>query len=747
MNNRCEPFRLSLPPAAALWLLGAIVFLSSFLLFQIELIVGKLFLGHYGGSYMVWGGCVVFFQAVLLAGYAFASAGTRRLAVSRYRWLHLALLMLPLFFFPGRPLTLFHFPLKMPLMADIFLQLTFSVGAVFFVLSTTSVVLQLCLAASSLPERERPQVLFAVSNLGAFAALLSYPVLIEVLFDLSQQLMLWRGLYFLLIGLTGIVVAGVPLRQDFKTQGSFCLWASPDQRAVQILLFCSATSALMMAVTTIITYEIVPMPLLWVLPLALYLLSFVLCFQSKPWCPAWIERKITAWILAAVFLYFLSAVRYFPVLLLVFLLLAILFILCLYGHRQVIALKPAEPQVLPAYYILIALGGFLGSALANWLSPPLADWPIEFMLGLILIVAAQALVKGDVRIPVGTSCLIMGTAAFICAWGLVSREYHLRWFLLLLGGLVLLAGRLRDKPFAVLIILVLCAVNQPLMMKVWLNSQKREVYSHRNYYGIHKVYDSGRVRILVNGRILHGAQFLEPARRRLPLTYFSPYGPMGQILSRESFGFKDIAVVGLGAGTLAAYARPEQRYDFYELDPEVLSIANRYFTFLRDCRGRVRVFLGDARINFENAPDRRYDMIVVDAFGGDAIPVHLLTVEAVQLFERHLRPGGIIVFHLSNQYLYLRPVLRRIADRLPGIFMLSQSSEDKWGVILGANCVALTSDPAKFFWLKDLGWHDRVPLDKKYSVRLWTDRYSNYWPIFHSDRMIGNLRNFCFWVW
>ncbi|MCK5178283.1 MAG: hypothetical protein KAR32_02035, partial [Candidatus Omnitrophica bacterium] len=413
-------------------LLDFITFLSAFLLFQIELIVAKIFLPHYGGSYLVWGSCIVFFQAVLLFGYLYSHFVIRYFGIARYRYAHLGLMLLPLLFFPGRALSAGYAESPLSLSLDVFYQLLITIGPVFFVLSTISLVTQTYLSKSELPSRDNPYALYAVSNLGSFAALLSYPFVFEFLLPLSEQLLIWRGLYFVLLALYALAALSIPMRGTGtlgtgtnvpvpnKTNGP------PGSVYGRWLLLGAGGVIMFLAVNNIVTIKIAPLPLLWILPLCVYLLAFVLNFKRTPWCPSWIRDKAHITLGLSALLYFLIHQGIFPVIVELVLLHVVLFVLCMYAQNQMIRSKPRDEDSPTFFYVVISFGSFVGGVMTSWVIPLLSVELIEYLIGLIVIaMTLPAPEAGDAHRKIYYIRLVVYFIIFMTAWPVVFYEYNI----------------------------------------------------------------------------------------------------------------------------------------------------------------------------------------------------------------------------------------------------------------------------------------------------------------------------------
>ena len=725
-------------------LLITITFLSAFLLFQIELVIAKLFLPNYGGSYLVWGACIVFFQAVLLAGYVFAHTFLRRLGVSSYLKAHLWLLLFPLLFFPLRDFHLSFGAVSMPLVLDIFWRLTVTIGPVFLVLSTMSLVTQSWLAASFLKDRNNPYVLYSVSNLGSFVALLTYPFVSEQYLTNTEQLQVWRVLYLIL--LFGNFLAWRMIKTDGhrvdEGQGSAISPVSLGQ-ILRWLVLGAAGVVMFLSVTNIITYEVAPVPLLWVIPLGIYLMAFILNFKKSPWCPAWIARYIGPMIGLQVMMYFLSQKHFLPILLVIGLLCGFLFFICMYTQNQLIRSKPASSTQMTLFYVMISLGGFFGGILTSWIIPLVSNTLIEYLVGLLLVGLMIAPIASKMPLWKSGLCVLLAAAAFF-VWPHFVKSYHL-WSFVLLWVVVwfsFLCLACDKKLLTVVLTGIILAT--PALESIWQGTDF--IIKKRNYYGIYEVYDSkGGVRVLVHGTTLHGLEFLDESRRRFPIGYYSPVSAIGSLLISDIFQAKRVGVVGLGTGTLSMYSKPDCPIDYYELDGDVSKLASKYFWYLAEAPGDVNVILGDARLSLKESPDASYDLLVIDAFSGDSIPTHLVNKDVLLEYRQKLAAHGGIVFHITNRYLNLEPVLAKIAAD-SGAYVAVKNVGDE-GVNQRSIWCILTWDDDRF--LKLITQQDWQPLDiaPKDQGRIWSDDFSTILPIINMGELEESFKAFKPFTW
>lgn len=595
-------------------------FLGSFLMFTLELIAARLLLPVYGGAASVWTTAMMFFQGLLFAGTLYAH---RALARPRYERLHALLLALPVLFFP------LVVPIASPSshpVAQVCCALLFSVGPAFFALSTTSPVLQTWALSRGRGEDDAYS-LYAASNAGALGALVSYPFLIEPALGLAAQIRVWEALYVAYAALhwfckPASLAAGSVPKTSAPSWGESLTW----------VLLAAGPSAALLAVTNLLSLDLAAVPLLWAAPLTVYLSTLVLAFKRRPWDPKLgvvASIVMAAWaVLVLVTALFSTGLpegwhvlRRLWVVNKAFFYGAALFIVAWLCHRALARSRPAR-EGLPRFYAAAALGGWAGGLLIGVAMPllgrrlamPELDWAVAGALSFGALLWRDALRPDPKRgPPVGR-----GTLAAFALLGLAALVFYVRQSPAFAPGLV---------------------------------------EQRRNFYGYYRVVDDGALKRFYHGNTLHGLEWDDPSKRGEPLLYFHRGSPLGEVFARESKRVSSVAVLGLGVGSTAAYARPGRTIVFYELDPDVEEIARRRFHFLD---GGARVVVGDARLRLEQSRES-YDLIVVDVFNGGAIPVHLLTRQALALYERRLAPGGLVLFHVTNRFLDLRPIVAELA--------------------------------------------------------------------------------------
>jgi len=493
-----------------------------------------------------------------------------------------------------------------------------------------------------------------------------------------------------------------------------------------------------LSVTNIITYEVAPVPLLWVIPLGIYLMAFILNFKKKPWCPSWISRYIGPIIGLQAMMYFLAQKHFLPVIVVIALFCGFLFLICMYTQNQLIKSKPSSNAQMTLFYVMLSLGGFLGGVLTSWIIPIISDTLIEYLVGLFLV--ALILPRAGTRIPIWKLCLsfLLAMSSFVL-WPHFFKDYHWWSFVLLwISVWFSFLGLASDKRLF-LLILIGIILTTPLLESVWQDIHF--ILKKRNYYGIYEIYNTSHgVRVLVHGTTLHGVEFLDQEQRRIPLGYYSPSSAIGSLLIDDVFQAKKVAVVGLGTGTLSMYAKPDCPIDYYELDGDVYKLASSYFWYLQNAPGVVNVILGDARLSLRKAPDAAYDLLAIDAFSGDAIPTHLVNKDVLVEYRRKLNPRGAVIFHITNRYLNLEPVLAKMADNANAYVAVKDVGDE--GLNMRSIWCILTWDDDRFLKLiTQEGW---VPLEISPADqgRIWTDDYSTILPIINMNELAISLKAF-----
>jgi hypothetical protein len=672
------------------------IFLSAFLLFEVQPVIAKMILPWFGGSSAVWSTCMLFFQMALLLGYLYAHV-LHRLAPRRQAMVHTVLLAVAAITLPIIPNANWKYAgLGHPSLTILEL-LAVTVGMPYFLLSSTSPLLQAWYSRTH--KSGMPYRLFALSNAASLLALLTYPFLIEPNLPSRAQAGIWSGAflcYAVLCGMTAWRTAyspsalPAPLAEEGAGTGDAPGWTA---RLLWLGLSASA-SILLLAVTTHLTQDVAAIPFLWILPLVAYLLSFIICFES----PRLYHRAVFVPLLIAALGF--MAYRLWPeharmnLRLVISMLTAGLFVCCMVCHGELARLKP-HPRYLTGFYVTISIGGAAGGLFVGLFAPNVFHAYYEFPIGLALCALIAALVFTRALWPAPEAWRYTGVVVLA----------------VFLGGYLLF---LRDIMFQM--------VDGYLVVT-------------RNFYGQLRVEDDGDPRIdddaarkLIHGVINHGQQMLRAEYRREPVTYFCPLSGIGRAMAAQEGAPRRIGILGLGCGTLAAYGRAGDTLRIYEINPKVLEIARRDFTYLSDTQAKVEVAMGDGRLVLESEAPQQFDMLVMDAFSGDSVPVHLITREAFATYFRHLKPTGILAVNISNAYLDLEPVMERAAsafNKTALVYHWTPSADDplcfacSWTLIM--NPATLDAHPA----LRA----NATVLRQKRPFRTWTDEFSNMFSI------------------
>ena len=668
------------------------IFISAVLLFLVQPIVAKQILPWFGGSAAVWTTCLVFFQFLLLFGYAYADWTTRKLTPKRQAVIHSVLLIISLLALPIIPDAAWKPAGDEDPTWRILGLLTVTIGLPYFLLSTTGPLLQAWFARS-FPSATVYR-LFALSNFGSLLALVAYPFVVEPWVTTTEQSWTWSAGYLaftLLCTLSALYSARTPAEvaqsaslqtgamsssEKAPSTGDYALW----------LLLAGMGSFMLLAVSNHIAHDIASVPFLWILPLTLYLLTFILCFegrQGRGWYqriwflgPMLVAVAAMAWsvyhergivdVKEALPLFSLG-----------------LFLMCMFFHGELAAMKPS-PRYLTGFYLMVSLGGALGGLAVGFLAPKIFNAYYEFGIGLLVTLAlAVYLTRSAHRLVPVAALAALGTSGY--------------YLFLHFDG---------------------------------LSSNARVM--ERNFYGTLRVKDTGpetdpdTMRRMLHGMIMHGEQHLGP-RRKEPTSYYGATSGVGQaILALQPSGPIRVGVVGLGVGTLAAYGRSGDVYRFYEINPQVIDAARKEFFFLSDSAAKIETVLGDARLAMEREAPQQYDVLVIDAFSSDAIPVHLITREAMGVYLRHLKPGGVLAIHITNRFLRLGPVVKRLADdqSLHAILI----DDDAKGSDLATTDWVLLSRDAELLKRPDVA-RGQAAIEELPGLRIWTDSFNNLFQI------------------
>lgn len=744
--------RLAAPSPASAWtsaragfvlaLFALLIFVNATLLFVVQPMFTKMVLPMLGGTAAVWNTCLLFFQAALLLGYLYAHLGARRLSPVRQGVVHLALLGVALATLPiAIPAGMTPPPgLRLPTLW-LLLVLTLSLGLPFTLLAAGAPMFQRWFASTAHPGAGHPYVLYVASNLGSFVALLAYPTLIEPRLRLGEQGLAWTWVYVALVGLVAAawwVTRRWPAAEGpvpvGDASGEPVATPSPPTAAQRLrwVLLSFAPSSLLLGVTTYISTDVAAVPLLWVVPLALYLLTFVIVFARRPL----LGRGFMLWFHLFVGLALLIVIGMTPTKLQVaHLALHLLgfFAVAMVCHRELADSRPT-PEYLTTFYLWMSLGGMLGGVFNVLVAPALYVKVLEYPLALIVAFGLRP-VRGSY--DTGQRALLFDLLAAGAVFGGMLASFQLpvpssgktglwiMWGLFAVAGLVVITFQRRPLRLALGAAAIFFAIDHR-------NASNSESLIHqaRSFFGVYRVTRWDHYLVLQSGTTTHGAQDLLRDHRREPLTYYTRTGPLGDIFAdlTDSTTPRRVGLVGLGTGTTACYAQPGEPWTYFEIDPTVVEIAlsGRWFTYLKECGPDMRIKIGDARRSLAAEPDASYDLIVLDAFSSDAIPVHLMTREAIAMYRRKLRGRGSLAFHVSNRYLALEPVLAAIAAESGLVAVVRDDApeeEARRSMHYGSRWVVLNADSLRVAPL--VVRRDWRPAEREQGVRGWTDDFSD----------------------
>ncbi len=671
--------------------------LSAFLLFAVQPIIAKMILPWFGGSSAVWSTCLLFFQAVLLLGYVYAHWLHRKIAARKQTMLHAALLAASLATLPIIPSQSWRVASVGQPSLRILALLAVTVGLPYFLLSSTSPLLQAWYSRSH--KNSFPYRLFALSNFFSLLALLSYPLLVEPNLSAHHQGVIWSAAYggfALCCALTAWRSAASPAAALTPEPSSDPANQPAPAWTARLLWLGLAASAsvLLLAVTNHLTQDVAAIPFLWILPLSVYLLSFIVCFES----PRFYSRPVFLPLLTASLGFMAyrlwSGHAHMSTRPLIALLSFALFICCMVCHGELARLKP-HPRYLTGFYVTISLGGAVGGLFVGLVAPNVFHAYYEFPIGLAFCATVLFLLFARELWCLPRVARYATIAVSLAALG---------WYIWFLGGI----------------------------MNFMVDGYRVTV---RNFYGQLRVYDNGdpekdpdSERELVHGTINHGEQMLRAEYRKTPITYFCPASGIGRAMRAQEGPPRRIGILGLGCGTLAAYGKSGDTLRIYEINPLVLQIARSEFTYLADTPAKVEVALGDGRLQLEAERPQQFDMLVMDAFSGDSVPVHLITREAFRTYFHHLKPNGILAVNITNAFLDLEPVIERAATDFGKIslaYHYDPPPEDtmcfacSWALIVAPETLAAHPELQKSA--------KRLPPHPQF--REWTDDFSNMYRI------------------
>jgi len=776
-------------------LYSATIFLSAFLIFLVQPMVGKMLLPFAGGAPAVWNTCMFFFQALVLAGYGYAHFSFKKFGVRRQIHLHTFLLIGALFFLP------FQFIVHGEIPQDpswwLLEMLFITIAMPFFVLACLAPILQLWFSFTGHSRSGNPFFLYAASNAGSFLALIAYPFLIEPYLDLSAQARLW-AILFVILAILVIVCSRFCKITDQPSEDSELTQAEADDPAESIkakwVLAAFIPSSMMLGVTYFLTTDIAPVPLLWVIPLLIYLGTFIIAFSSH--CPGFVFIEKLALIAVLVFPigYYLHAptsiATSMP------LNLYVLFAVSLYCHTLLAETRPSVKH-LTAFYAWISVGGVMGGLFNAMIAPNIFSDFTEYPLAVILVamllkfersrqlscnaskMSASDLSQSSVTADRPSRWLSIMTGLLIAfsLYVVNHSDLHLQIKKMLLlmtfnlespvvsallemvkarQGLLVFVGMLLISLVPLTLMtrlprfnLVLMSIMSMLTLFYLQTGQEMEViFRSRNFFGrkIVRLRGDHNIRYFAHGSTLHGVQILTPAMRHRPLAYFHPEGPVGDVFSLPialTPEFKT-GIIGLGIGSMAAYAKPGQEFTFIEIDPEIIELAaesDTYFTHVTDFAANCKIICGDGRLEIAKKPESYFDLIAVDAFSSDSIPVHLVTFEAFALYLSKLKPEGLILINAANRYLLIEPVVKAAAAKLGlySVFVTDNQFDRNDPVNVMRNTskfIVMSRSKTVIDHLKAVKNKQWENLDHFPDIKPWTDTFSSPVTVFNKKALL-----------
>jgi hypothetical protein len=749
------------------------IFTGAFLLFQVQPLIGKFILPWFGGGPGVWTTCLLFFQTLLLGGYAYAHFSSTRLRPKQQVIVHLVLLALSLAVLPIAPSDTWKTHVAGDPTWRILLLLMMSIGLPYFVLSSTGPLMQQWFSQTN--PGVSPYRLYALSNVGSLLALLSYPAFFEVKFTRHAQATMWSiGLaaFVIFCGYCAWLLWKRRVKGDMPAAGAVSGEAvNPTSDTaeegptppVDKLLWVSLpaiASVLLLATTNKLCQEIAVIPFLWVLPLSLYLLTFIICFDHARWYNRWVFIPLLV-VSMAVVAQLLPVGTDAPMRLQIVGYTAALFVACMVCHGELYRLKPPA-QRLTGYFLLISAGGAIGGFFVAIIAPAIFDDYRELQLGLWLLSYGLGVLcyrhrSRNMVIATGLGALLTVAALpwlrsnFDDSAGLAAEYagfFKDRAIYLGVAAVVFIACvvdfRRRRlvaewQPRTGWFVMFLCVGLGAAFVTQWARRSDVPVLSaSRNFYGTLKVYDyhagdeEDNYRLLLHGATTHGLQFTNPKKAMMPTSYYADSSGVGRAINRLPQTPRRIGLVGLGTGTLAVYARPGDYMRIYEINPQVEKLAREQFKYLEYSPGKVEIAMGDARLVMEQEVEaknfQQFDLLALDAFSSDAIPVHLLTKEAFETYMQQIKPDGVIAVHISNRYLDLRPVVEKLAEHFDlGVATISDDNEPEWWVY-ATTWMVLTKNKAilEHEEIRDVA---DAPEPGQKAVPLWTDDFASLYTI------------------
>ena len=747
-----ERFKLAVSrDQATLWLFSATIFLSAYLLFLIQPMFAKMVLPLLGGAPAVWAVAMVFFQTTLLLGYCYAHLIIAKLSLRTGVLVHLCVLASAVIFLPLGISEYWSNPPTENLQLWVFGLLAVSIGLPFFAVSGNGPLLQAWFARSGHDHAGDPYFLYAASNLGSLLALLAYPVLMEPNLSLAGQSLFWSGGYISLVLVIAICAAvivsvqklltnigtgssSVPgakvdtssLNEQNSLAGSEVSW---NDRFYWIAL-AGVPSGLLIAVTNYITTDLAPIPFFWIVPLALFLLTFVITFQKKPILSHELMSRYVYLSIIAMFVVFFRPADNDLTIKMAITLLAF-FSIAMTCHGELVKRRPGTNNI-TEFYLYMSVGGMLGGMFTALLAPQIFSFIAEYPIMIMLAALVRPGLWSNIKERLLEEKIFLGSVAGLCAvmlsilyvMDVPFKANHLQ-FVVAAFAAALIIWQANVVRFAGL---VLIFINSALFLSTTMTRGD----FHRGFFGVHQVAESSdkKLRRLIHGSTIHGAQRiskgLSEEERLEPLTYYHWLSPFADILGlrNSTKPINNIAVVGLGTGSLACYAKPGENWRYFEIDPLVAKIASdkNQFTFLSSCTPGAPIILGDARLTLVAETGPKFDYIILDAFSSDSVPMHLLTLEAFEGYLSRLSDDGVLAIHISNRHIDLAPVLSAAAKKLGLSGLVKQGPNDLKAGKTSARLVVLSRNPDRIASLKtEKKWKD-LPAP---AAKAWTDDYSN----------------------
>jgi hypothetical protein len=675
------------------WLYALTILIGAFLVFQVQPIISKSILPWFGGSPAVWTTCMLFFQVLLFGGYAYAHFLSRQRPVGQ-AVIHMSLILTALLLLPIKPEETWKARNNGDPTLTILLLLATTVGLPYFLLSSTGPLVQSWFSRAF--PAGAPYRLYALSNAASLAALVTYPFLVEPAMSTGTQSAMWSlgfALFALCCGYCVVRLRGGASGADEPAPAGGAEERPSWRRCAGWIFLAALASTMLLATTNHVCQDVAVIPFLWVAPLALYLVSFIICFDKE----AWYSRAVYGWgtMLSVITISVLVLFKLLPTLAVeIGIYFVALFSICMVCHGELVRRKP-EPRYLTLFYLMCSAGGAVGGIVVALVCPYLFSGYFELNLGLVIAYLLAAVVAFSAAGPAGQPAAWRGRRAMV-------------------GVFVGLVVVLRAQAFAM---------------------KDVGVVATRNFYGVLRIKEEAtsdpqrQGRYMFHGRIAHGFQFRAEDKRHIPTMYFDEQSGLGITLRHfPRTGPLRIGVIGLGAGTIAAYGELGDSIRFYEINPEVYRLAREQFTFLEDCRGDVEVILGDARLSLEREPTQQFDVFVLDAFSGDAIPAHLLTKEAFDIYLRHLKRGGVVAANISNRHVDLAPVLARLAEHyhMESLSFLIDKDEERFRspsdwFVMSRNRQFMDNPIVRTSAVSQLGRYAWIPM--------WTDQYNNLFRV------------------